>query len=139
MTALWNAINGQSASPSANRRTAITLLDESSIEALIRLLSRTGESDLEGGVLVADMAAGFLKAATCVPGRGICFQDAGWYPRRVEGEDEDGGGEGSKKGGLHNKILSNVVRKLGARVIDDGRVGTWVEDVLRACPELVSG
>lgn len=136
---MWTAITSSSASPSVNRRTAITLLDETSIEALIKLLSRTGESDLEGNVLVADMAAGFLKGTTCIPGRGICFQDAGWYPRRVEGEDEDGGGEGSKKGGLHNKILSNVVRKLGARVVDDRRVGAWVEDVLRACPELVTG
>lgn len=119
------------------------------MENILQLSSRE-DTDLASGQKVSDMAMVFLGTVTAVPGQGICFADEGWYPRstkrdtastnsnKTEGTEETGRDRGRQ--GLHNRILSNVVRKAGARVIDDdGRVGDWAVKVFGACPELVSG
>ena len=99
------------------------------------------------------MAQSFIEGVTTKPGRGICFVDEGWYPRRAkEGvlarlgmDDEDDremhlSMEEKMRRGLHNRILSNVVRKLGGKAVDDsGRVGEWAIKLFDACPELVAG
>lgn len=147
LTGLWDAINGPSIGIS--RRAALALLDENAIEKLLGLVNRE-DVDPISGKTVGDLALAFLDAATTVPGRGICFPDEGWYPRRTESdknvteEGEERGGrdwkEGRMRKGLHNRILSNVVRKLGSRVVDDqGKVGDWVIKVLHACPEIIAG
>ena len=144
LTGLWAAIAGPS--PGIARRTALALLDENALEKLIDLLNRE-DVDPTSGKSVGAMVSAFLEATTTVPGRGICFTDQGWYPRQgaEEGEEDMGAynkrrDEGRMRKGLHNRILSNVVRNLGSKVVDgQGRVGEWVIKVLQACPEIVAG
>lgn len=129
LSALWAAISGPP--PGIARRISLVLLNEGALEQISRLLSRETVEALSERT-VGDIAKAFLESVTSNPARGICFADEGWYER----EDEDS----KQKRGLHNRILSNVVRKLGVRVIDDdGRVGAWVLKVFEACPELVAG
>jgi nucleolar pre-ribosomal-associated protein 1 len=108
------------------------------------------EIEATSGKSIAEMTSAFLEQVTATPGKGICFQDEGWYPRtpkdrllsmnaEVE-EDLRGSREERIRKGLHNRILSNVVRKLGSKVVDGkGRRGDWVLKVMRACPEIVAG
>lgn len=146
-TYLWQAINVPSAG--AGRKISLALLDERAIEAIISLLNRD-ETEPTTRKSIADIAAAFLEGVTTTPGRGLCFADEGWYPRKqTEGKvsmnelDDDqvtGTAEERQRRGLHNRILSNVVRKLGSKVVDDnGRIGQWAIKVFQACPELVSG
>jgi nucleolar pre-ribosomal-associated protein 1 len=137
------------------RRTALTLLDENAIEKLVDILSREDKEPITG-LGVGEMVMRFLEDLTTTPGKGICFPDEGWYPRRKDGEgggaiddeeddkrrgfDDAGAGKGRARRGLHNRILSNVIRRLGGKVMEDsGRVGEWVVKVLAACPEIVAG
>ena len=153
LEALWSAIMTPSAGVA--RRVALALLDEKSLEHLLSLLSRQ-DVEAETGRSVADMAMTFLEGVTATPGKGICFPDEGWYPRGGAAEsavngvhDEDGEETGSgyqgrgvagDRKGLHNRILSNVVRKVGSKAVDDSsKVGEWLIKVLTACPELVAG
>ncbi|KAK8861738.1 hypothetical protein IAR55_002561 [Kwoniella newhampshirensis] len=155
LTALWAAISGQSAG--LNRRTSLVLFHERSIEHLWQLLSREDQEDTTGKT-ISEMVMAFLEDITAKPGKGVCFPEAGWYPRRVvdettgaqvgevEGEVvTNGGGVGdgsndSWRQGLHNRILGNVVRKVGHKVVDDdGKVGEWMVKVFEACPELIAG
>jgi nucleolar pre-ribosomal-associated protein 1 len=92
------------------------------------------------------MVKGFLEGVSTNAGRGICFADEGWYPRELDAKarDDEEGDRGNlqdkEKKRLHNRILANVIRKLGARVIDDdGKLGSLVTQIVRACPELVAG
>jgi nucleolar pre-ribosomal-associated protein 1 len=92
------------------------------------------------------MVKGFLEGVSTNPGRGICFADEGWYPRELDAKarDDEEGDRGNlqdkEKKRLHNRILANVIRKLGARVIDDdGKLGDLVTQIVQACPELVAG
>ena len=148
LTAIWTAINGPSAGLS--RKTALALLDENAVEKLLELVNREAVDPITGKT-VGEMTLAFLDVTTTVPGQGICFPDEGWYPRRNDRNDDDEADakgasnvrdwrEGRMRRGLHNRILSNVVRKLGARVVDDqGKIGDWVIRVLQACPEIVAG
>jgi nucleolar pre-ribosomal-associated protein 1 len=148
LNALWSAMSIPI--PGVARRTAVALLDETAVEHLLKLTGRE-EKESTTGRSVAEMTGAFLEAVTTIPGKGICFPDEGWYPRRIveDGvapaaaeEDEDKGGVGdakdAKRKGLHNRILSNVVKRLGNKVIDDGGVGDWVVKVLNSCPELIA-
>ncbi|CAK9785304.1 hypothetical protein CC85DRAFT_206078 [Cutaneotrichosporon oleaginosum] len=129
LSAMWGAISGPP--PGVARRISLVLLDEGALSNISRLLSREAVEESSERA-VGDIAKGFLESVTSNPMRGICFPDEGWYER----QDEDS----KQKRGLHNRIISNVVRKLGARVVDDdGRVGGWVLKVFEACPELVAG
>ncbi|OCF73524.1 hypothetical protein I204_05367 [Kwoniella mangroviensis CBS 8886] len=151
LTALWNAISGPSIG--LNRRTSLVLFHEKSLEHLWQLLSR---QDVESstGKTVSEIVEAFLEGITTVPGQGICFADEGWYPRRttdgnananegnngtaVNGTNDDR--HDSWKRGLHNRILGNVVRKVGNKAVDDdGVVGNWMTKVFEACPELIAG
>jgi nucleolar pre-ribosomal-associated protein 1 len=116
---------------------------------LLALLDRA-EIEPTSGKTVADITSGFLEQVTATPGKGICFADEGWYPRTqrenavnlASGADEEiaGNREERLRKGLHNRILSNVTRKLGAKVVDDkGLIGEWAVKVFRACPEIVAG
>ncbi len=129
-------------------------MDENAVENLLRLLNR---EDLEptSGRMVRDMATAFLEGVTGTPGQGVCFPDEGWYPRRgkddltglydVTGMEDEKGGMGHgrdnrSRNGLHNRILSNVVRRIGPKAVgDQGPIGDWVIKVLQACPEIVAG
>ncbi|BEJ10826.1 hypothetical protein CspHIS471_0102480 [Cutaneotrichosporon sp. HIS471] len=129
LSAMWGAISGPP--PGVARRISLVLLDEGALDHISRLLGREAV-EASSGRTVGDIAKGFLESVTSNPARGICFPDQGWYER----EDEDS----KQKRGLHNRILSNALRKLGARVVDDdGRVGAWVLKVFEAAPELVAG
>ncbi|WWD16337.1 hypothetical protein CI109_100763 [Kwoniella shandongensis] len=152
LTGLWDAISGQSAG--LNRRTSLVLFHERSIENLWQLLSR-GDKEETTGKTISEMVMAFLENITATPGKGVCFPDAGWYPRKVvdettgaeveEGEVKQNGGVGdgsndSWRQGLHNRILGNVVRKVGHKAVDDdGLVGDWMVKVFEACPELIAG
>jgi nucleolar pre-ribosomal-associated protein 1 len=143
LTAIWDAIT--LSSPGVSRRISLALVNESSIDFLIRILGRT---DIEGtsGKKVGDVVKGFLEGVTTNPGRGVCFVDDGWYPRELDAKSKDdeegdrGSREDKEKKRLHNRILANVIRKVGARVIDDdGKLGDLVKEIVLACPELVAG
>jgi nucleolar pre-ribosomal-associated protein 1 len=150
LTALWEAITGPS--PGQGRKTALVLLDESALGHLVELFNRE-QTEPSSGRSVAEMAQAFVEGVTSKPGRGVCFTDEGWYPRKPKesalarlGMDDDDDREmhlsleDRMRRGLHNRILSNVVRKLGGKVVDDnGRVGEWAIKVFEACPELVAG
>lgn len=101
---------------------------------------------MKSGQKVGDMVKGFLEGVSTNPGRGICFADEGWYPRELDAKarDDEEGDRGNlqdkEKKRLHNRILANVIRKLGARVIDDdGKLGDLVTQIVQACPELIAG
>ena len=145
LLAIWTAVSGSS--PGQARKASLALLDERAIESLLQLLSK---HDIEPttGRRVSEIALEFLSAVTAIPGRGICFQDQGWYSRnqaRDTDQADEATGEASMstekhRGGLHNRLLSNVIRKIGSRAVDDNsEVGEWMVRVLSACPELVSG
>ena len=143
LTAIWDAIT--LSSPGVSRRISLALVNESSVEFLIRLLGRT-DIEMRSGQKVGDMVKGFLEGVSTNPGRGICFADEGWYPRELDAKarDDEEGDRGNlqdkEKKRLHNRILANVIRKLGARVIDDdGKLGDLVTQIVQACPELVAG
>lgn len=143
LTAIWDAIT--LSSPGVSRRISLALVNESSVEFLIRLLGRT-DIEMRSGQKVGDMVKGFLEGVSTNPGRGICFADEGWYPRELDAKarDDEEGDRGNlqdkEKNRLHNRILANVIRKLGARVIDDdGKLGDLVTQIVQACPELVAG
>ncbi|WWC58327.1 uncharacterized protein I303_100867 [Kwoniella dejecticola CBS 10117] len=152
LTSIWNAISGPSVG--LNRRTSLVMFHEKSLEHLWQLLSR---QDVENttGKTVSDIAEAFLEGITTVPGQGICFADEGWYLRRKSDENSapsHGDGDAINEGGintgrnddwkqgLHNRILGNVVRRVGNKAVDDdGRVGSWMTKIFEACPELVAG
>jgi hypothetical protein len=143
LTAIWDAIT--LSSPGVSRRISLALVNESSVEFLIRLLGRS-DLEMKSGQKVGDMVKGFLEGVSTNPGRGICFADEGWYPRELDAKarDDEEGDRGNlqdkEKKRLHNRILANVIRKLGARVIDDdGKLGDLVTQIVQACPELVAG
>lgn len=148
LNALWAAIIGPSGG--VGRRNALTYLDEKALENLLGLLSRE-DVEQKTSKTVADMTMAFLEGVTTVPGQGICFPDEGWYPRTQREDkkqendrsndqgDRFNAGAAARKG-LHNRILSNATKRVGAKVVEgQGRVGEWVIKVLTACPELVAG
>ncbi|KAL1411880.1 hypothetical protein Q8F55_002862 [Vanrija albida] len=138
LTAMWASISGPP--PGIARRISLTLLDEAAILNISQLLER-GAVDPVSGRSVGEIAEGFLQGVTSNPSRGICFADEGWYPRQ-EAEDDGNNRENSdarRRKGLHNRILSNVVKRLGNRSVDDeGRVGGWVIKMFEAMPELIA-
>ena len=150
LNAVWSAITAPSAG--LGRRVALVMLDENALENLLKLLSRD-EMESTSGRSVAEMTMAFLSGVTTNPGTGICFPDEGWYPRRTAdnqlglGADDEverrGSGvvrENKFRSGLHNRILSNAMRRVGAKVVDDqGRIGDWALKVFRACPEIIAG
>lgn len=153
LTALWEAITGPHSG--AGRKNALMLLDEQAIEHLLALFQQ-GDIEPTSGKTVGEMVQAFVEGVTTRPGRGICFADEGWYPRKQQeggmgmgrngrnDDDDDGAAhltlEERTRRGLHNRILSNVVRKLGGKVLEDsGRVAAWAVHMLEACPELVAG
>lgn len=169
---LWAALNS-GISESMNRKTAISLLNEGSVESILKLYERNDSEDendvvprgsktqgeQDKGMTVADVAHHFLLGVCTKPGTGICFPDQGWYKRKMKG-GEEGGAEGadnneqgqnaanenttdsrltSNRGAVHNRILQRVLRTIGAKVVEDERLGAFVVAVLKACPELVMG
>lgn len=151
LTSLWEAITGPHSG--AGRKNALMLLDEQAIDHLSALFT-SGEVEQGSGKSVGEMTLAFVEGVTTRPGRGVCFADEGWYPRRQQegavgrsqGRNDDGDDEvhltleERTRRGLHNRILSNVVRKLGGKVLEDsGRISSWAIHMLEACPELVSG
>ena len=151
LAALWLAVNAPSSG--IGRRIALTLLDEKAIEHLLRLLTRD-EKEPTTGRRVGDIVMAFLLSVSATPGQGICFPDEGWYPRQgkddllgydeMAGEKEENGNQGNDRDerfrkGLHNRILSNIVRRVGMKAVDHGGIGEWVLRVMQACPEIVAG
>ena len=145
LLAIWSAVSGTS--PGQARKAALALLDDRAIDSLLQLLSR---HDVEPTTErpVSEITLAFLSQITATPGQGICFHDQGWYSRsqvRETDQDEEVPVEGSthtekQRGGIHNRLLSNAIRKIGSRAVDDNsKIGEWMIKVLSACPELVSG
>jgi nucleolar pre-ribosomal-associated protein 1 len=157
LNAIWDAVN-VSPSSAVNRKTSVSLLHENSIDGIIRLYKRDGsddDEDLVSEVYPAEMAHSFLMKTCTKPGVGVCFQDQGWYKRKGKGKADDfgpaddkaeGGNEGdAEKDGaaygtrmLHNHILGNVVRRVGARAVEEPKIAELVQSILGACPELVA-
>ncbi|EIW68969.1 hypothetical protein TREMEDRAFT_73980 [Tremella mesenterica DSM 1558] len=148
LDAAWTAITAQTSG--LGRRTSLVLLNESAIEHLLQLLVRQDTEPITGKK-VGEIVSAFLDSVTIVPGRGVCFPDEGWYPRQPTEDDAKrsfadqeyhnprGDPEERLRRGLHNRILSNVVRRLGPKVIDEHeQIGDWVVKVLQSCPELVA-
>ncbi|RXK38093.1 hypothetical protein M231_04652 [Tremella mesenterica] len=148
LDAAWTAITAQTSG--LGRRTSLVLLNESAIEHLLQLLVRQDTEPITGKK-VGEIVSAFLDSVTIVPGRGVCFPDEGWYPRQPTDDDAKrsfadqeyhnprSDPEERLRRGLHNRILSNVVRRLGPKVIDEHeQIGEWVVKVLRSCPELVA-
>ncbi|ORX35335.1 ribosome 60S biogenesis N-terminal-domain-containing protein [Kockovaella imperatae] len=142
LVALWSAI--QNPVQGVARRTSLALLDERAIESMLSCLTRQ-EIEPTTGKPLCQVVSAFLESATTVQGQGICFPDQGWYPRKVSSETGDvpEAGRGNRadapRNTLHNKILSNVIRKLGAKVVDDNSmIGDWVVKVFRTVPELIA-
>ncbi|KAL0077698.1 ribosome 60S biogenesis N-terminal-domain-containing protein [Phycomyces blakesleeanus] len=81
----------------------------------------------------ADLAHKFLIDACTVPGIGVCFRDAGWYPANtlVDGNVE----EGVKGGKIQNRVLSKFI--LSLKPADDIRQQELLLKILTACPELI--
>lgn len=142
LSAIWNVVT--ESSPGTSRRISLALINESSVDSLLKVLPRM-DFDPISGQKVGDIVKGFIEGVTTVPGRGLCFADEGWYPRQVdnkasEGDELRGNREDRERQKLHNRVLANIIRKLGARVIDDdGRLGEIVTKIVKACPELVAG
>lgn len=162
--ALWSHLNA-SGSPGVNRRTAVALLTEQAIEGILKVYGRDNADEATsqtGDATPAETAHQFLLKTCTKPGMGICFPDQGWYKRKGKArltdvmtgdkwedsaigtveEDEDAS---RREGGIfgigmvHNKVLGNVVRKVGPKTVDDARMAQLVELILKACPELVAG
>lgn len=142
LSAIWDVVT--LSSPGTSRRISLALINESSVDHLLKVLGRM-DYDPISGQKVGDVVKGFIEGVTTTPGRGLCFADDGWYPRQIDktGKDEDevrGNREDREKQKLHNRVLANIIRKLGARVIDDdGRLGEIVTNIVKSCPELVAG
>lgn len=142
LSAIWDVVT--LSSPGTSRRISLALVNETSIDLLFKLMPRQ-DYEPTTGLKVGEIVKSFIEGMTTTPGRGLCFIDDGWYPRQVDdkGKDEDevrGNREDREKQKLHNRVLANVIRKLGARVIDDdGRLGDLVTKIVKACPELVAG
>lgn len=103
----------------------------------------------DGGYTAKELAHHFLLAFLSIPGKGVCYQDNGWYPRNFHldatAEDllEDAGRKsgGAGGGGVHNKVLKEVLRGAGTLglVGEDKQAEALVVAILRSCPELVAG
>lgn len=150
LSGVWRAISTQP-TPAMNRKVSLTLLDEAAIESLMKLFARRDSDEEIHGYNPSEMAYNFLLAICTKPGTGICFPDEGWYRRKGKGkasdmaadaEAHDGPSTASAStagSGLHNRILANVLRKIGPKTVEDGQYASLVEAILRACPELVAG
>ncbi|KAI9011983.1 ribosome 60S biogenesis N-terminal-domain-containing protein [Phycomyces nitens] len=81
----------------------------------------------------ADLAHKFLIDTCTVPGVGVCYRDAGWYPASTlaEGNTEDGV-KGVK---IQNRVLSKFI--LSLKPADDIRQQELLLKILAACPELI--
>jgi nucleolar pre-ribosomal-associated protein 1 len=157
LDAIWDAINA-SPSSAVNRKTSVALLHENSIDGIVKLYKRDAnddEDDKVNEVSPAEMAHQFLLKTCTIPGTGVCFPDQGWYKRKGKGKADDlhmveadldggDGGETQKDGSaygtkmLHNHILGNVVRRIGARAVEEPKVAELVYSILGSCPELVA-
>ncbi|ORY24442.1 ribosome 60S biogenesis N-terminal-domain-containing protein, partial [Naematelia encephala] len=135
LNAVWMAVTAPT--PGVARRISLTLLDERALESLLGLLARE-DIETSTGRAVGDIVGAFLQGVTCSPGRGLCFQDEGWY-LRDSGAAENTSPHERERRGLHNRILANVIKKVGAKVADETRLGEWAINLFQACPELLAG
>lgn len=145
-------MNGQ-ATPGLNRKVSVALIDENAIESVMKLYTRKDDEEAIDGFTPADLAHHFLMRVCTTPGTGVCFQDESWYRRKGKGRaaeegDGDHGREPAQNGraggsqandGLHNKILANVLRRIGPKVAEESKYAALAEGILGACPELVAG
>lgn len=144
-------MNGQ-ATPALNRKVSVALIDENAIESLMKLYARKDQEEAIDEYAPADLAHHFLMRVCTTPGTGVCFQDESWYRRKGKGkaaEEMDGDHErepaqngrtgAQPNDGLHNKILANVLRRIGPKVGEESKYASLAEGILGACPELVAG
>jgi nucleolar pre-ribosomal-associated protein 1 len=154
LTAVWKSINGQATS-ALNRKVSLALIDENAIDGIMKLYARDDNAEAIDGFTPADMAHHFLLRVCSSPGTAICFPDEGWYRRKGKGKALDGidgdsqardgqisrddGSSRRSSDGIHNRILANVLRRIGPKVAEESKYAGLVEAILRACPELVAG
>lgn len=101
----------------------------------------------DGGFSAKALAHHFLISFLTLPGSGICYQDNGWYPRNFHLDStaeellEDAGKKQGGAGGVHNKVLKEVLRVAGTLglVGEDKKGEEIVVNILKSCPELVAG
>lgn len=98
------------------------------------------------GYTAKELAHHFLRAFLTVPGKGVCYQDNGWYPRNFHldataEELLEEAGRRPAAGGVHNKVLKEVLKGAGTLglVGEDKKAEELVVAILRSCPELVAG
>ncbi|KAI8388470.1 ribosome 60S biogenesis N-terminal-domain-containing protein [Radiomyces spectabilis] len=103
------------------------------LEKMAKIYAR-GETESIGGNetgVPADLVHHFLISICSVPGVGVCFPDAGWYPATALAEEE------TKSDKLHNRVLAKFIPSL--KPTDDMRQQELLVKILAACPELVQG
>jgi hypothetical protein len=102
----------------------------------------------DGGYNAKELAHHFLLAFLTIPGKGVCYQDNGWYPRNFHLDataeellEDAGRTKSAGAGGVHNKVLKEVLRGAGSLglVGEDKQAEALVVAILRSCPELVAG
>ncbi|ORZ20655.1 ribosome 60S biogenesis N-terminal-domain-containing protein [Absidia repens] len=80
----------------------------------------------------ADLVHHFLLSICTVPGIGVCFKDAGWYPPI---RDTSLATDTEKSDQVQNKSLAKFI--LSLKPSDDMRQQELLLKILQACPELV--
>ncbi|KAJ3057559.1 hypothetical protein HK097_000025 [Rhizophlyctis rosea] len=118
--------------PHLSRAVKVSFFNNYILEQLLRLYlrsdpARTGAASVDGETTVADSVHDFLLHLCTVPGVGLCYQDAGWYPPAALGE--------KKSVKLYNGNLLRLLKSL--RPTEDQRQEALVLAILKSCPELV--
>lgn len=118
----------------------------SHIFQLVKLYSRASPETSDPESIPADLIHHFLLALCTRPGIGLCFKEAGWYPREEgdqketeEVDDRAKGNEGRRHGSskIYNVVIGQLLKHL--KPTEDARQQELALRIFQASPELVSG
>ncbi|KAI0269360.1 ribosome 60S biogenesis N-terminal-domain-containing protein [Gloeopeniophorella convolvens] len=127
--------------PKVRRTLKVGLFNETALQHITKLYSRSVSEDSEEEQVPADLVHHFLLAICTHPGVGVCFKDRGWYPRETEDDAKPAQSENDevapRNTRIYNKILAQLLRTL--KVNEDPRQQELALRILTSCPELVSG
>ncbi|KAJ3019834.1 hypothetical protein HKX48_001709 [Thoreauomyces humboldtii] len=113
---------------SLKRTTKIAFFNNYVLEQISRLYAVSTEPSSGDSIhTVADLAHSFILSTTTAPGKGTCFQDAGWYPAKAA--------SGGKHIRVYNKVLLQLLTTL--KPVEDTRQASLLLAALLNCPELV--
>lgn len=115
------------------RKTKILVFNEWVLSHIASLYTRDQVIKDVGGVkkTVAMAAHDFLMSICTKPGKAVCFQDSGWYPREITEDEEE---EGVQR--LYNRLLASFIRSL--KPYSDVLQQDLLIAIFKACPELVN-